>query len=74
MYTKRPSCRKNTAFRVGLNVRKGNQYYLRFTSQEMMVNLKFSLCREAWKPEFSKQGKRKEQAVVLRQSMKKGKT
>ena len=57
MYTKRPSCHENTAFRVGLNFRKGNQYYLRFTSQEMMVNLKFSLCREAWKPEFSKQGK-----------------
>ena len=73
MYTKRPSCHENTVFSVGLNFRKGNQYYLRFTSQEMMVNLKFSLCREAWKPEFSKKGK-EEQAVIPWHSMKKWKT
>lgn len=54
MHIKRQSCHGNTASKDGLNVRKGNQYYLRFTTQKTMVNLKFSLCRGAWKTEISK--------------------
>lgn len=45
----------------------------KFTSQKTAMNLKYSLCREAWKTGFPTQEKRKEHTMALWLVMKKGK-